>query len=109
MGEVWSAVYAGRRGFSKPVALKLLRTPHLDSETAVMFVDEARAAGELSHPAVVPTFDLGRDGPISYIAMELVNGAALNVLLKRLSRESESIRSRILHGSDTAEVIELPK
>ena len=87
MGEVWSAVYAGRRGFSKPVALKLLRTPHLDSETAVMFVDEARAAGELSHPAVVPTFDLGRDGPFSYIAMELVNGAALNVLLKRLSRD----------------------
>ena len=86
MGEVWAASASGPAGFSKMVALKLVLTPSLATDTAVLFVDEARAAAALSHPAIVRIFDLGRAGPYAYLAMELVDGVALNTLLGRLAR-----------------------
>lgn len=85
MGEVWAAERLGPIGFSKLVALKLLRAPDLDANTAVMFLDEARVAGGLVHPAVVPTLDVGREGALAWIAMELVRGPSLNLLLARLA------------------------
>ncbi|MCK6552716.1 serine/threonine protein kinase, partial [Myxococcota bacterium] len=85
MGEVWAAERIGPIGFSKLVALKLLPAPDLDANTAVMFLDEARIAGGLTHPAIVPTLDVGRDGALVWIAMELVRGPSLNLLLERLA------------------------
>jgi len=52
-----------------------------DEEFAARFVREARAAARLSHPNVVAVYDQGRedtaDGPVVYLAMELVPGHTL--------------------------------
>src|SRR5262249_38652848 len=49
-----------------------------------MFFDEAKAASSLQHAAIVPTVDLGRDGEVLFIAMDLVRGPSLTALLQRL-------------------------
>lgn len=96
MGEVWSAVYSGRAGFEKVVALKLVRAPRMTSQTAVMFIDEARATSALSHPSIVRTIDLGREGEWIYIAMELVDGLPLNRLLGQLVDAKEALSPAVV-------------
>jgi eukaryotic-like serine/threonine-protein kinase len=85
MGEVWAAAHSqSALGFSKTVALKVLRTEEMTSNSAKMFFDEANAASALQHAAIVSTTDLGRDGDILFIAMELVRGPSLTAVLQRL-------------------------
>ena len=49
------------------------------------FLQEARAAGGLSHPAIVTIYDVGREGDRAFIAMELVEGRDLRELIKEVS------------------------
>ncbi|MGB9605958.1 MAG: serine/threonine-protein kinase, partial [Bryobacteraceae bacterium] len=52
---------------------------------------EAHSAGILSHPGIVVVYDVGQEGDLAYIAMELVPGRSLESLLqedKPLSREA---------------------
>ena len=46
------------------------------------FRQEARAAGSLSHPSIITVYDVGREGDIAYIAMEVVHGRELRELLR---------------------------
>lgn len=85
MGEVWAAASnVSELAFQKLIALKVLRTQEMASNAAKMFFDEARAASALQHAAIVPTVDLGRDGDVLFIAMDLVRGPSLTALLQRL-------------------------
>lgn len=95
MAEVWAASRRGPSRFSKEVALKLIPAPNIDTNTVMMFIDEAKAAAALDHPAIVRTFDLGRDGDVAYIAMELVRGPSLNALLAAKVELSPAIVAHI--------------
>lgn len=46
------------------------------------FINEARAAGRLSHPNIVTIFDASSEGGATYIAMEYLQGLELNKLLE---------------------------
>ncbi|HEV3152857.1 MAG TPA: Stk1 family PASTA domain-containing Ser/Thr kinase [Candidatus Baltobacteraceae bacterium] len=60
------------------VAIKVLR-PHYasDEEFVRRFYQEAESAARLSHPNIVNTYDVGREGDTYYIVMELVDGPSL--------------------------------
>jgi serine/threonine-protein kinase len=77
MAIVWEAKDAL---LDRHVALKLL-TPQLgdDLEFLERFRREARAAAKLSHPNIVPIFDVGEDAETHtpFIVMELVEGGNL--------------------------------
>ena len=45
------------------------------------FINEARAAGRLSHPNIVTIFEASNEGAETYIAMELLQGSPLNQVL----------------------------
>lgn len=49
------------------------------------FLQEARAAGGLSHPAIVTIYDVGREGDMAFIAMELIEGKDLSEAIKEVS------------------------
>ncbi len=68
----------------RPVVLKFLRE-HLcvESEYRNRFLREARAAGMLAHPNIVTVFDVGEVNGRPYIAMELLNGGALDSIMER--------------------------
>jgi serine/threonine protein kinase/Tol biopolymer transport system component len=75
MGEVYRARDA-RLG--RNVAIKVL--PHsvsLDPERLRRFEREARSASALNHPNIVTIYEVGSFDGVSYIAMELVEGAPL--------------------------------
>jgi eukaryotic-like serine/threonine-protein kinase len=60
------------------VAIKVLRAQYAaDAEFVRRFYQEAESAARLSHPNIVNTYDVGREGDTYYIVMELVDGASL--------------------------------
>ncbi|MEM7456700.1 MAG: serine/threonine-protein kinase [Planctomycetota bacterium] len=66
-------------GLDRLVALKIPRTESLlFSDSARRFDREARAAAVLGHPAIIPIFESGRIGPLTYIAFEFCDGKTLS-------------------------------
>jgi eukaryotic-like serine/threonine-protein kinase len=60
------------------VAIKVLREQYAaDEEFVRRFYQEAESAAKLSHPNIVNTYDVGREGATYYIVMELVDGPSL--------------------------------
>ena len=69
----------------RKVALKMiaLTGPEHERDThEERFRQEARAAGGVSHPAIVTIYDAGREGDVAFIAMELVEGRELRELIR---------------------------
>jgi serine/threonine-protein kinase len=65
------------------VAIKVLRDQFASDEDFVKrFYYEAEAAAKLSHPNIVTTFDMGRDGESYFIVMELVDGSTLAEMIR---------------------------
>src|SRR5262245_42344757 len=79
MGEVWRAQDT-RLG--REVAIKVL-LPDVSGDPSRLkrFEKEARSASALNHPSIVTIFDFGATGPISWMAMELVQGRTLREIL----------------------------
>lgn len=82
-GEVYLARYHGRHGFSRRVALKVLR-PEMaqQDELARRVRDEARVLGLVHHRAVVGVDRLVQIEGRSCIVMEYVEGASLDALVR---------------------------
>lgn len=45
------------------------------------FLQEARAAGSMSHPSIITIHEMGREGDTAFIAMELLDGRELRELI----------------------------
>jgi hypothetical protein len=84
MATIWRAV---DEQLDREVAVKLLREQFgNDAGFAARFRQEARAAGSLSHPNIVPVYDYGTDTDGSqFIVMQLVEGDNLATLLRERS------------------------
>ncbi len=68
---------------SRLIAVKTLNVEVADNEREsfnALFINEARAAGGLSHPHIVTVFDAGISDQRAYIAMELLKGRDLRQL-----------------------------
>jgi serine/threonine-protein kinase len=64
------------------VAVKVLREQYAsDAEFVRRFYQEAESAARLSHPNIVNTYDVGREGDTYYIVMELVDGPSLGEII----------------------------
>src|SRR5262245_18904115 len=63
----------------REVALKVPNPGVLNSFKRIeRFLREARAAGQLRHPNIVPVFDAGKDGDTYYIASAFIDGRTLD-------------------------------
>ncbi len=82
MATVYLARMSGVEGFTRIYALKVMH-PNLarQPELVAMLMDEARIAARIQHPNVVGIVDLGEADGVFYIAMEYVDGIALDRLL----------------------------
>jgi TolB-like protein len=79
MGEVYRArdTRLGREVALKVVAPEIASDP----ESLRRFEREARAVASLSHPHIVPVFDVGEQNGLRYVVTELVEGETLRALL----------------------------
>jgi serine/threonine-protein kinase len=79
MGAVYVVAH---RLTGKRLALKCLLPEFIHNADIVeRFLREAQATGRIEHRNVVNVFDVGRDGEILYIVMELLDGKPLSDLL----------------------------
>lgn len=74
MGVVWAA---HDPELDRKVAVKLVQSSRASAGARGRLLREAQAMAKLSHPAVVPVFDVGTVGDQLFIAMELVEGVSL--------------------------------
>jgi eukaryotic-like serine/threonine-protein kinase len=82
MARVFLATLRGAEGFEKRLVVKQIR-PELAADAAFVqrFVGEAKTAVGLSHPNIVPVYELGVEQGVYYIAMEYCPGVTLADIL----------------------------
>jgi len=80
MGVVYKAKC---RLLNRFVAIKILK-PDFTKDLKIIesFRKESQAAASLSHPNIVNVYDVGREGNIYYIVMELIEGRVLSDIIK---------------------------
>jgi eukaryotic-like serine/threonine-protein kinase len=79
MAEVWRA---HDPSIDRVLAIKVLKAEYRQNpEYVARFLQEARAAGVLAHPAIVTIYDVGEADGYPYIAMELIDGQPLDQVL----------------------------
>jgi serine/threonine-protein kinase len=86
MGVVYRAedTTLGRIVAIKTIALTGTSREERDRNEA-RFLQEARAAARISHPAVVTVYEMGREGDVLFLAMELLEGVDLRELIRSAS------------------------
>ncbi len=79
-----AVVYKARcRLLNRFVAIKILKPEFTkDAKFIESFRRESQAAASLVHPNIVNVYDVGKEGNIHYIVMELIEGRTLSDLIK---------------------------
>ena len=102
MADVW---LADDRMLDRQVALKFLHESFgRDASFVERFRREAQAAAGLAHPNIVGVYDRGETDGRHWIAMEYVEGAALNELIERRLETGEAVEiiRQVLAGASFA-------
>lgn len=83
MGIVYKAVDPdiGRTVAIKTIRFDVISEKSEQEEAQKRFIREARSAGNLSHPNIVTIYEVGKDEGLTYIAMEFIEGKALDEIL----------------------------
>jgi serine/threonine-protein kinase len=96
MADVFLSVARGQMGFNKLAVIKRLRPALADDQAfRTMFLDEAKLAARLNHPNIVHTYEVGEHEGQYFIAMEYLEGQALNKVVKESIRAGERIAPEI--------------
>jgi serine/threonine-protein kinase len=111
MGSVYLADWRGSAGFSKTVAVKVIKPEKLHDERGIeMFTEEAKLVADLVHPNICQVYTLERHKGEFFIVMEYIHGLGLDRLSKAHSDKSlvlpieysAFIASRVCRGLDYA-------
>jgi serine/threonine protein kinase len=79
MAQVFKAF---QPGLERVVAVKVLPEYYMrDERFLARFQREAQAIAQLSHPNILPVYDFGREGNLTYIVMQYVDGGTLKKLM----------------------------
>lgn len=74
----------GPHGFERLLAIKIVHEHLLeDKDFIAMFLDEANLTVRLSHPNIIHTYELGRQGDVLFLAMEYLRGKPLSLAYQR--------------------------
>ena len=107
MAETYEAIRKGPGDFTQRVCLKLVLPFFRGREDFLtLFKREARLAAKLRHTNVVGVIDFGEIDGVSYIALELVDGADLATLLDAQPGTRISTEHAALVGHDIAAALE---
>jgi len=103
--EVWRAF---DERMQRPVAVKIL-FPFVSGSERERFLREIKALARLSHPGVVPVYDLGEEEGRLFFVMELVEGGPFDRLGpfeegvegRRLLRAALEVLDTLDHGASS--------
>lgn len=85
----------------RPVALKTIPLDFALSAAEIRqlkerLIQEAKAAGKLSHPNIVTVYDVGEQEGLHYIAMEYLSGYTLEEFIKKKGQLNYRIAAKII-------------
>lgn len=95
---------AYQRTLKRQIAVKILPKSMMTQETANSFRQEAETAAILSHPNIVPIYEVGEDDEFLFFTMQLIQGRPLSFFISRVRRHVVPSR-RFLPLKTTLEVI----
>jgi serine/threonine-protein kinase len=111
MASVHLGKMCGPVGFAPIVAIKSLHAHYAkDPEFVRMFQDEARLAGRIRHPNIVPVLDVYAAEGVLFLVLEYVHGESLAHLLAASRRQgahvslavASAVMCDVLHGLHAA-------
>lgn len=83
MARVVLATLRGAGGFEKKLVVKQIRDElSFDQQFVRRFVEEAKTTVALSHPNIVPVYELGVEQGTYFLAMELVEGCSIAEIVR---------------------------
>jgi TolB-like protein/Tfp pilus assembly protein PilF len=90
MGEVY---LAHDPRLERSVALKVLpEALAADARRMHRFIQEAKTTSSLNHPNLLTIYEIGREGPIHFIATEFVDGVTLREYMRTPLQLNETLR-----------------
>ena len=101
MGEVW---LAEDTRLQRKVAIKFL--PHYanaDESEKARFIQEARAAAQISHPNIAQVYEIDEEEGLLFIVMEYVEGGSLKERLERAADRALPLDSVVDWAIEAAE------
>jgi serine/threonine-protein kinase len=83
MGVVFTAF---QQSLKRRIAFKILPKCMYTEESIRLFQQEAEAAAGLSHPGIVPIYEIGETAEFRWFTMQLIEGESLAQMLQRTAR-----------------------
>lgn len=103
-GNMGIVFIAYQSNLKRRIAVKVLPKWLCTDESIRRFEQEAEAVAGLSHPNIVPIYDIGETEQFRYFTMQLIDGIPLSAVLERISRHILPSR-RILPLKTTLSVL----
>lgn len=82
-GSMSVVFVAFQQTLKRQIAVKILPKTFLTPKIAEMFHQEAQAAAFLSHPCIIPVYEVGESEDFLYFTMQLVRGKSLSHFLRK--------------------------
>jgi serine/threonine protein kinase len=96
MAEIFIAQAPDQRD---PVVVKVISRERATDENFIhMFLDEARVVSTLNHPNIARLIEVGKDGQVYFLAMELVRGETVRAILEKNARAKTPVPHAIVLG-----------
>lgn len=99
-GGMGAVFLAKQISLDRQVALKVISDARgIRSRTLERFKREANLLAKISHPNIVPIYEVGQHGPYSYFAMEYVNGISLSDILTNIRISNPNINASVIFSN----------
>jgi len=85
-GNMGIVFIAYQQSLKRRIAMKVLPKCMGTEESIRLFEQEAEAVAGLSHPNIVPVYDIGENEHFRYFTMQLIEGPALSTVLQTLAK-----------------------
>jgi serine/threonine-protein kinase len=96
MAEIFIAQAPDQRD---PVVVKVISRERANDENYIhMFLDEARLVSTLNHPNIARLVEVGKDGKVYFLAMELVRGETVRAILEKNARARTPVPHAVVLG-----------
>lgn len=85
-GSMSVVFVAYQKTLKRQIAVKILPKVFLTPQIAELFQQEAQAAAFLSHPCIIPVYEVGETDDFLFFTMQLIRGASLAHYIRKARR-----------------------
>jgi serine/threonine protein kinase len=103
-GSMSVVFVAYQKTLKRQIAVKILPKTFLTPKIAEMFHQEAQSAAFLSHPCIIPVYEIGETDDFLFFTMQLVRGKSLAYYIRR-ARKNVLPSKRIMPLKDSLKII----